>query len=161
MAPITRSRSRAVGQFGKYVLENPPVLFTLANILKDRGLYNESCNLKLVFKSEVTNEIINNSLADKRYEYDYACAMKRRTKRFEQTVSRYFSLINTSPKRRLRIKYLFECFEYIVDNKDIVDLREFKSFKKAMSDKLKQMSTDPEISERINRILCNHDWSVV
>ena len=138
--------------YAKRVLEHPPVLSTIVNILNERYLYKEACNLKLVLKSDVTNEIVDRSLADKRYAHDYKCAMQRRIKRFVQVLQRHKNLITTAHKRRLRIKYLFVSFGYLIDNKDIVDLPAFSGLKKTINDGLTELSTDPEIYERIKNV---------
>jgi len=159
MAPITRSQSHYVGEMSKFVLEHPPVIFTITNVLKDQNMHKEACNLKLLFKSKTIVEVINKCLAENRYAHDYESAMRDRVKRFIAVTSENMLRVNQSPKRRTRTKCMFNLLEHIIANKDIVDLPMFKTFKKTIHEKIIELSADPRVSERMSKILLEFDWS--
>ena len=63
MAPVTRSQTRnRLGEFAKYVLEQPTIMGNIIQNLNNSDVketYSDLCNLRLVFKSERTVDVIN------------------------------------------------------------------------------------------------------
>jgi hypothetical protein len=147
MVCITRSQARfASGQQAKYVLEQPPVLFTIVNILANQNLKKEACCLKLVLKSDAVNEIIDKAFTSTRYTYHYNNALAERKKRFVKIVAHWLNLnqvIGTSKKYKTKITY--NLFSYLVLNKDLINMSGcgFEKFKVVVLRKINELLLDP------------------
>jgi hypothetical protein len=153
MVCITRSQARLVsGQQAKYVLEQPPVLFTIVNILANHNMTQEACALKQVFKSNVSNEIIDKAFTSTRYTYHYNKAVQEKKKRFIKTVAHWLALgaynvCGTSKKYKIKIQR--NLFTYLVANKDMVDKE--PRFKEVVLLKLSELAQEePSITLMMN-----------
>jgi hypothetical protein len=152
MVCITRSQARfASGQQAKYVLEQPPVLFTLVNILANQNMKQEALALKQVFKSNVSNEIIDKAFASTRYTYHYTKAVQEKKERFIKTVAHWLALGNDvcGTSKKYRIKIQRNLFTYLVANKDMVDIE--PRFKEVVLLKLSELAQEePSITLMMN-----------
>jgi hypothetical protein len=137
----------------KFVLEQPPVLCTLVHILEKQNCKEEAFNLKLVFKSNVTNDIVNKVFSNKIYEFNYNITKNERLARFKKT---FFHLLSLNKKfltlrrnrppsnkgRKHTIKTVINVFKYMVIHKDIVHELSNR-FKLAVIQKLNEFKINP------------------
>ena len=151
MAPVTRSHSRYMfGEHVKNVLEQPPILCTLVDILEKQNCSAEACSLKLVLKSCVSNDVIDKAFYKKRYMYHFNIATKERHSRFMKTLSRLIAL-NTTSKRKDKIKTTLNLFKYLVLNKDLVNLPHYNKLKAVIIFKIQEFVLDPSVTEKMNQ----------
>jgi hypothetical protein len=81
---MTRSQTRSnTGKYIKYVLEQPPILFTIVNILYTNHCKKEAGALKLVLKSIVTNDVIDKVFQQTIYAFNLNNPIKERIMRYK------------------------------------------------------------------------------
>jgi hypothetical protein len=137
----------------KFVLEQPPILFTLVHIFEKQNCKEEAFNLKLVFKSSVTNDIVDRVFSNTIYKFHFNITKNERLARFKKTffhllsVNKMFLTIrrNHPPSNKSRkhsIKTIVNVFKYMVIHKDIVQELSDK-FKSAVIQKLNEFKINP------------------
>ena len=123
MAPVTRSHTRQVqSAFVKYVIEQPPIMQSIATHLQHRVTScDDLSNLKLVFKSSRCNDVLNSSIQTSK-------TLNARVTYFGVTVTRKITEASALVTIFDRCDALFDIYEYILENLDVLVHKAFTQF---------------------------------
>lgn len=146
MTSSSHTRSNT-GRYVKYVLEQPPVLFTIVNILSNNHCKKEAGALKLVLKSNVTNDVIDKVFKQTRYAFHFNNAVKERIMRYKNTVDHWLDLWIRGTSARYNIKIIYNLFQYIVNNKELLYGHGLERFKYVLFMKLDELILEPSITK--------------
>lgn len=109
-----------------YVLEQPPIIFALANILKQQHMYEEAINLVIVLQSPRTRFIVYKVFYDVIYRYNFDMTTRSRLIRFLR-IATHLIRMSTLPlcrysgkRRRSQAKTIIVLLDHFVSYKDIV-----------------------------------------
>lgn len=132
----------------KYVLEQPPILFVLANVLKEEALYQEACNLTLVLQSPSSRTIINNVFVDVVYRHHYNNTTHHTFLRFCKKASNLMQMcqgFSTNKNLKSKSKIIISLLNHFVTNKEIV--MSHPAMKEVVIQKIHEYRTYPKFGE--------------
>lgn len=143
MLPITRSQSRddIHSNFAMFVLEQPTIMDCIIRNLTQSSIeetYHDLCNLKLVFKSRRTLDVIDSYFTQFRKMY-------MRTKRIEQFTNDLQDIFQNKVENIITEETFIIIMEYIINNLEIMKMSCMQKFRDVVYSKIiDYFSINPE-----------------